>query len=439
MKLAVIGGTGLIGSQVVKKLNAAGHEAVPYAQSTGTDVLSGQGLDEAVAGADVLVNLTNSPTFDEASLAFFRTSMDNLLAAARKGGVGHFVILSIVGVDQVPELDYYRAKALQEEILAAGPVPYSIVRATQFMEFMDAVLSWTADGDTVRLPATPIQPIASKDVAAAVADVATGAPLGGIRKIAGPEVFSSTTWAVSPWPTRPTTAPSSPTPPPACSPPSRATSSPTWTPTSPPPATPTGSPEPLAPPGPPCGPTASWGAAVPNAHRVTAVQNAHRVCVKTPSFRPKPYAVAGVTANTTTPPVRNASPIPWKGPSGEVMCGPYFASYAAITSSSTAGSATGSALPSTTRSSPSVSEFLPVVSAQCPSPARFLAFCSSAPVEKYSTPSCQAASTGVTCSRPSGRTVDTQKISADSSCRRASAHSVAVTSAAPGRGLSAEL
>ncbi|WP_329147935.1 NAD(P)H-binding protein [Streptomyces sp. NBC_01456] len=190
MKLAVIGGTGLIGSQVVKKLNAAGHEAVPYAQSTGTDVLSGQGLDEAVAGADVLVNLTNSPTFDEASLAFFRTSMDNLLAAARKGGVGHFVILSIVGVDQVPELDYYRAKALQEEILAAGPVPYSIVRATQFMEFMDAVLSWTADGDTVRLPATPIQPIASKDVAAAVADVATGAPLGGIRKIAGPEVFS---------------------------------------------------------------------------------------------------------------------------------------------------------------------------------------------------------------------------------------------------------
>ncbi|MGX1852105.1 SDR family oxidoreductase [Streptomyces sp. NPDC055299] len=190
MKLAVIGGTGLIGSQVVNKLNAAGHEAVPYAQSTGTDVLSGQGLDEAVAGADVLVNLTNSPTFDEASLAFFRTSMDNLLAAARKGGVGHFVILSIVGVDQVPELDYYRAKALQEEILAAGPVPYSIVRATQFMEFMDAVLSWTADGDTVRLPATPIQPIASKDVAAAVADVATGAPLGGIRKIAGPEVFS---------------------------------------------------------------------------------------------------------------------------------------------------------------------------------------------------------------------------------------------------------
>ncbi|MEU2672884.1 NAD(P)H-binding protein [Streptomyces sp. NPDC007164] len=190
MKFAVVGGTGLIGSQVVKKLNAAGHEAVPHSQSTGVDVISGQGLDEAVAGADVVVNLTNSPTFDEASPAFFRTSMDNLLAAADKGGAGHFVILSIVGTDRVPELDYYRAKTLQENILAAGPVPYSIVRATQFMEFMDAVLSWTADGDTVRLPATPIQPIAAEDVADAVAEVAAGAPLNGIRNIGGPEVFN---------------------------------------------------------------------------------------------------------------------------------------------------------------------------------------------------------------------------------------------------------
>ncbi|MCX4395185.1 NAD(P)H-binding protein [Streptomyces sp. NBC_00264] len=189
MRFAVIGGTGLIGSQVVKKLNAAGHQAVPHAQSTGVDVISGRGVDEAVAGADVVVNLTNSPTFDEASPAFFRASMDNLLAAAGKGGVGHFVILSIVGTDRVPELDYYRAKALQEEILAAGPIPYSIVRATQFMEFMDAVLSWTADGDTVRLPATPIQPIAAEDVADAVAEVAAGAPLNGIRNIGGPEVF----------------------------------------------------------------------------------------------------------------------------------------------------------------------------------------------------------------------------------------------------------
>ncbi|MGW5344996.1 SDR family oxidoreductase [Streptomyces sp. NPDC004050] len=171
MRVAVIGGTGLIGSQVVKILNAAGHEAVPHAQSTGVDVISGQGLDEAVAKADVVVNLTNSPTFDDASAAFFQTSMDNLVAAARKGGVGHFVILSIVGADQVPELDYYRAKVLQEDVLAAGPIPYSIVRATGFMEFVPAVLSWTTDGDTVRLPSTPIQPIASKDVADAVAEI----------------------------------------------------------------------------------------------------------------------------------------------------------------------------------------------------------------------------------------------------------------------------
>ncbi|MFD8546898.1 SDR family oxidoreductase [Streptomyces sp. NPDC059649] len=189
MKLAVIGGTGLIGSRVVKRLNAAGHEAVPHSQSTGVDVITGQGLAEAVADADVLVNLTNSPTFDDASPAFFQTSMDNILAAARKGGVGHVVILSIVGADQVTDLDYYRAKVLQEDLLKAGPIPYSIVRATQFMEFMDAVLSWTTEGDTVRLPTTPLQPIAAQDVADAVADVAVGAPLNGTLAIAGPDVL----------------------------------------------------------------------------------------------------------------------------------------------------------------------------------------------------------------------------------------------------------
>ncbi|MGY6023617.1 SDR family oxidoreductase [Streptomyces spinosirectus] len=190
MKIAVIGGTGLIGSQVVEKLNAAGHQAVPHSKSTGVDVISSEGLDAAVAEADVVVNLTNSPTFDEASPAFFQTSMDNLLAAAHKAGVGHFVVLSIVGADQVPALDYYQAKVLQEKLLADGPIPYSIVRATQFMEFMDAAMSWTADGDTVRLPATPIQPIAADDVADEVAQVAVGAPVNGIRNIAGPEIFT---------------------------------------------------------------------------------------------------------------------------------------------------------------------------------------------------------------------------------------------------------
>jgi uncharacterized protein YbjT (DUF2867 family) len=174
----------------VEELDAAGHQAVPHSLSTGVDVISGQGLEAAVAGVDVVVNLTNSPTFDDASPAFFRTSMGNLLAASEKGGVGHFVILSIVGVDQVPGLDYYRAKALQEDMLRAGPIPFSIVRATQFMEFMDATLAMTADGDTVRLPRTPIQPIAAADVARVVAEVAAGSPLNGIVDIAGPDVYA---------------------------------------------------------------------------------------------------------------------------------------------------------------------------------------------------------------------------------------------------------
>ena len=189
MKIAVIGGTGLIGSRVVQDLNAAGHQAVPYSLSTGVDVITGQGLEAALEGADVVVNLTNSPTFDDASIAFFQASMDNLLAASEKAGVSHFVILSIVGVDQVRELDYYRAKVLQEDLLKAGPIPYSIVRATQFMEFMDATLAMTTDGGTVRLPRTPIQPIAAADVAANVAAVALGSPLGGTLDIAGPDVY----------------------------------------------------------------------------------------------------------------------------------------------------------------------------------------------------------------------------------------------------------
>ncbi|ANN18399.1 LysR family transcriptional regulator [Amycolatopsis orientalis] len=189
MKFAIIGGTGLIGSQVVRNLNDAGHEAVPHSPSTGVDLLTGQGLDAALDGADVVVNLTNSPTFDEASPAFFRTSMDNLVAAAKKASTGHFVILSIVGVDQVPELDYYRAKTLQEDILKSSGIPYSIVRATQFMEFVDAVLSWTADENTVRLPSTPIQPIAAADVAAAVSEVSAGKPLNGTLDVGGPDVY----------------------------------------------------------------------------------------------------------------------------------------------------------------------------------------------------------------------------------------------------------
>lgn len=190
MKATVIGGTGRIGSQVVQQLTEAGHEAVPAAPSTGVDLISGEGLDRALAGADVVIDLANSPTFDEAALEFFRTSMGNLLTAGERAGVRHQVVLSIVGVDQVPQLDYYRAKALQEELLRHGPTPYSIVRATQFFEFVDEVLSWTSDGDTVRLPGTKLQPMAAADVVAAVVDVATGTPLRGIRNVAGPEVYA---------------------------------------------------------------------------------------------------------------------------------------------------------------------------------------------------------------------------------------------------------
>jgi uncharacterized protein YbjT (DUF2867 family) len=189
VKITVIGGTGLIGSQVVRNLTEGGHEAVPAALSTGVDLLTGKGLDQALDGAATVVNVANSPTFDEASLDFFRTTMGNLLAAGERAGVRHQVILSIVGVDQVPELDYYRAKTLQEQLLAEGPTPYTIVRATQFFEFMDAALSWTSDDTTVRLPATRIQPMAAADVAAAVTEAATCEPLRGIRNVAGPEVF----------------------------------------------------------------------------------------------------------------------------------------------------------------------------------------------------------------------------------------------------------
>ncbi|MBO3732936.1 SDR family oxidoreductase [Glycomyces niveus] len=190
MKIAVIGGTGRVGSQVVDLLNGHGHEAVPHSPSTGLDVLTGKGMAEALDGADVVVNLTNSPTFDEASFEFFQKSMDNMIKAADEAGVGHALILSIVGVDLVPDLDYYRAKTLQEDLLKAGPVPYTIVRSTQFFEFMEATMSWTSDDTTVRLPATPMQPIAAAEIAAAVAKAAAGAPLQGTRDVAGPEVFT---------------------------------------------------------------------------------------------------------------------------------------------------------------------------------------------------------------------------------------------------------
>ena len=189
MKVAVIGGTGFIGSRLVEALNISGQQAVPHSRSTGVDIVSGANVDKAVAGADVVINVTDAPSFDDAAFAFFQTSMDNLLRASAAAGVGHFVLLSIVGIDQVPAVAYYRAKVLQENILAAGPVPYTIVRATQFMEFVDAILAWTSDGDVVRLPRTPMQPIATTDVISALVDVATSAPANGTVNIAGADVY----------------------------------------------------------------------------------------------------------------------------------------------------------------------------------------------------------------------------------------------------------
>jgi uncharacterized protein YbjT (DUF2867 family) len=189
MKIVVIGGTGLIGTQVVEKLTLGAHEAIPAARYTGVDLITGDGLERVLKGAEVVINVANSPSFDEESLDFFHLSMRNLLAAGARAGVGHQVVLSIVGVDRVPQVGYFRAKYLQEELLCQGPTPYSIVRATQFFEFMDTVISWASDDTAVRLPSTLIQPVASAEVVDAVVEVSLGAPLMGIRNVGGPDVF----------------------------------------------------------------------------------------------------------------------------------------------------------------------------------------------------------------------------------------------------------
>ena len=200
MKIVVFGGTGLIGSQVVQRLILASHEAVPAARYHGVDLISGDGLEQILEGAEVAINVTDSPTFDEASLEFFGLSMNNLLAAGARAAVRHQVVLSIVGVDRVPQISYFRAKMMQEELLRQGPTPYSIVRATQFFEFMDTVISWTSDDTAVRLPPTRIQPVAAADVVDAVIEVSLGVALRGVRNVAGPDSSASTNWPGSRWP-----------------------------------------------------------------------------------------------------------------------------------------------------------------------------------------------------------------------------------------------
>jgi len=190
MKIVVIGGTGLIGSKLVAKLVEHGHEAVAASPGTGVDTLTGEGLAEALAGAEVVVDVSNSPSFEDAAvLDFFRTSTTNLLAAEAAAGVGHHVALSVVGTDRLPDSGYFRAKIAQEELIKASPVPWSIVHATQFFEFFHAMAQSASDGASVHLAPVLVQPMAADDVAAAVGRVAVAAPLHGTVEVGGPEQF----------------------------------------------------------------------------------------------------------------------------------------------------------------------------------------------------------------------------------------------------------
>ncbi len=188
MKIVVIGGTGLIGSQVIAQLVELGHEAVAASPRSGVNAVTGEGLAEALAGAHTVVDVANSPSWaDDDVLQFFTVSSRNLLAAERDAGVQHHVALSIVGCDRVPDSGYMRAKVAQEKVIEDSGAPYSIVRATQFFEFVGGIADSMADGDTIRAPHAAFQPIAAADVAAGVTRATTGGPTHGIVNIAGPE------------------------------------------------------------------------------------------------------------------------------------------------------------------------------------------------------------------------------------------------------------
>lgn len=191
MKVTVFGATGLIGSRVVELLTAAGCEVVAASRESGADVLTGAGLEAALAGADVLVDVTNSPSFaDGPVMDFFTTSTRNLAAAAKAAGVGHYVALSIVGADRLPESGYLRAKVAQEKAIVASGLPYTIVRATQFHEFAEAITGSLTVGDEVYVPNGRIQPIAAAEVSAEVARAARNAPVNGVVNIGGPDKIS---------------------------------------------------------------------------------------------------------------------------------------------------------------------------------------------------------------------------------------------------------
>jgi len=190
LKIVVVGGSGLIGSKLVAKLRDHGHEVVAASPDSGVNTLTGEGLAGAVEGADVVVDVSNSPSFEDAAvLEFFETSTGNLMAAEAAAGVRHHVALSVVGTERLTESGYFRAKIAQEKLIERSGIPYSIVHATQFFEFVARIADDATEGDTVRLAPVLIQPMAADDVAAAVGKVSVGSPANGIVEIAGPEQF----------------------------------------------------------------------------------------------------------------------------------------------------------------------------------------------------------------------------------------------------------
>src|SRR5436853_3936862 len=190
MKIVVIGGSGLIGSRLVNKLRESGHEAVAASPSAGVNTLTGEGLAEALKGASVVVDVSNSPSWEDAAvLKFFETSTRNLLTYEAAAGVGHHVALSVVGTERLSESGYFRAKIAQEKLIKNSSIPYSIVHATQFFEFLQKLADFGFDGKQVRLPGTLFQPMAADDVASAVGRVAVGAPVNGVVETGGPEEF----------------------------------------------------------------------------------------------------------------------------------------------------------------------------------------------------------------------------------------------------------
>jgi uncharacterized protein YbjT (DUF2867 family) len=190
MKIVVIGGTGLIGSKVVEKLKRQGHQAVAAAPNTGVNTITGQGLSDALAGAEVVVDVTNSPSFEDGpAMDFFRTAGRNIAAAEAEAGVGHHIALSVVGTDRLQDSGYFRAKQAQEEIIRGSAIPYTIVHATQFFEFIRGIADFSMRDGAVHLPPVRFQPMAAEDVAAAVAGAALAEPVNGIIEIGGPETF----------------------------------------------------------------------------------------------------------------------------------------------------------------------------------------------------------------------------------------------------------